>query len=55
MIRKGAGTVGNRGTSRDHRNYSIVRICQNIEKSLEDLRRLAFTPTPVKDHQLTLV
>ena len=30
-------------------NYSIV------EKSAEDLRRLAVIQTPVKEHQLTLV
>ena len=41
--------------SRDNRNYSIVKIGQNTEKSLRELRRLAVTKTPVKDHQLTLV
>ena len=28
---------------------------QNIEKSPRDLRRLAVTQTPVKDHQLKLI
>ena len=42
-------------TCQDHSNYSIVDIGKNIEKSLEDLRRLAVTQTPVENHQLTLV
>ena len=38
--------LGNKRTGRDHPNYCI------IEKSPEDLRRLALTQTPVKDNQL---
>ena len=38
-------------TSGDHRNYYIIEIGQNTEKSPGDLRRLAVTQTPVKDHQ----
>ena len=34
---------------------SITRISQNTEKSPGDLRRLAVTQTPVRNHQLTLV
>ena len=34
-----------------HRNYCIIEIGQNTEKSPGDLRRLAVTQTPVKDHQ----
>ena len=49
------GRVRNWRTCRDHPNYSIVEIGQNTEKSLSDLRRLAVTQTPVKDHKLTLV
>ena len=45
--------VGNR-THKDHLNYSFVKIGQNTRKSPGDLRRLAVTQTPVKDHQLTL-
>ena len=41
-------------TNGDHPNY-IIEIGQNTEKSPGDLRRLAVTKTPVKDHQLTLV
>ena len=44
-----------RGTIQDHPNYNIVTISQNTEKSSGDLRRLAVTQTPVKDHQLMLV
>ena len=39
----------------DHLNYSIVENGQNTEKSPGDLRRLAVTQTPVKNHQLTLI
>ena len=41
--------------SRDHPDYSIVKIGQNTETSPGDLRRLAVTQIPVKDHQLTIV
>ena len=52
---KGARGVRNRKASRDHPNYSIVRIGQNTEKSPGDMRRLAVTQARMKDHQLTLV
>ena len=39
----------------DHPNYRIIENGQNTEKSPRDLRRLATTQTPVKDHQLTLM
>ena len=54
-IGKGTGRRGNKKTSRDYPDYSIIRIGQNIEKSPGDLRRLAVTQTPVRNHQLTLV
>ena len=41
--------------SRDHLNYSIVKIGQNTEKSPGDLRRLAVTQNLLKEHQLMLV
>ena len=41
--------------SRVHPDYRIIRIGQNTEKSLRDLRKLAATQTPVKDQKLTLV
>ena len=37
--------------SGDHPNYYIIENGQNTEKSPGDLRRLAVTQTPVKDHQ----
>ena len=42
-------------TSGDHPNYYIIENGQNTEKSPGDLRRLAVTQTPVKNHQLTLI
>ena len=51
---EGAGIVGNRRTSRDYPNYSIVKIGQNTEKSPSDLRRLTVTQTLMKDHYQTL-
>ena len=35
--------------------YSMVEVGQNTEKSPGNLRRLAVTQTPVKNHQLTPV
>ena len=39
----------------DHPNYSIIENGQNTEKSPGDLRRLAVTQTPVKNHRLKLM
>ena len=39
----------------DHLDYNIVKIGQNTKKGPGDLRRLAVTQTPVRNHQLTLV
>ena len=41
--------------SGNHQKDSIIENDQNIEKSPGDLRRLAVSQTPVKDHQLTLM
>ena len=49
------GGLGNERTSGDHPNYSIIEIGQNTQKSSGDLRRLAVTQTPARNHQLTLV
>ena len=54
-IDKGTGGLGNKRTSGNHPNYCLIEIGQNTEKSPGDLRRLAFTQTPVKDHQLTMM
>ncbi len=51
----GTGGLGNKRTSGDHPNHSIIKIGQNTEKSSGDLRRLAGAQTSVKDHQLTLM
>ena len=48
------GGLGNKKTNRDHPNYSIVEIGQNIENSPGDLRKFALNHTP-ENHQLTLV
>ena len=54
LRRIGSGTkrLGNKKTSRDNK---IIKIGQNTEKSLDDLRRLAVTQTPVRNHHLTQV
>ena len=49
------GRFKKRRTSGHHPDYSIVKIDQNTVKSPGDLRRLAISQTPVKDHQLALV
>ena len=52
---KETGRVWNRVTNKDYPDYNIITIGQNTEKSPGDLRRLAVTKTPVKDHQLRLI
>ena len=54
-ITKGTGGLGIWRTSGDHPNYYFIEKDQNTEKSPGDLRRLAVTQTPVKNHQLTLM
>ena len=54
-IGTGTGGLGNKTTSGDHPNDSIIKIGQNTEKSPEDLRRLAVSQTLVKNNQLMLV
>ena len=53
-IGKWIGRFGNKRKSGDNPDDSITKIGQNAEKSPGDLRRLAVTQTPVKDHQLML-
>ena len=48
------GGLRNKKASGDHRNYSIIENGHNTKKSPGDLRRLAVTQTPVRNHQLTL-
>ena len=45
----------NKRTCEDHSNYNIVEIVYYAENIPGDLRRLAVTQTPVKNHQFTLV
>ena len=52
---KGARTDGNKRMNRNHSNYRIIKIGQNTEKILGDLRKLAVTQTPGENHQLMLV
>ena len=51
-LQKGTGGLGSWRTDGDHPNDGIV---ENTEKSPGDLRRLAVTQTPVKNHRLTLM
>ena len=55
MVIKGTGGLGSWRTSGYHSNYCIIANGQNTEKSPGDLRRLAVTQTPVKDHNLMLM
>ena len=52
---KGTGGFGSWRTGRDYPNDSIAEDGQNTETSPGDLRRLAVTQTPVKNHQLKLM
>ena len=52
---KKLGGLGSWGTCRDYTNDSIAESDQNTETSAGDLRRLAVTQTPVKNHLLTLM
>ena len=54
-IIKGTGRREGRRTSGVHPNYSIIENCQNTKKRTRDLRKLAVTQTPVKDHRLKLM
>ena len=54
-IIKRIGGLGGWRTSGDHPDYNVIENGQNTEKSPGELRRLAVTQIPVKDHQLTLM
>ncbi len=49
-IIKRPGGFGSWRMSEEYPNYSIAKNGQNPEKSPGDLRRLAVTQTPVKNH-----
>ena len=52
---KGLGTWKLAEAGGDHPNDSIIENGQNTEKSPEDLRKLAITQTPMKNHRLTVM
>ena len=54
-IIKGTGRLGGRRTSGDYPNYNIIENGKNTGKSPGNLRRLAVTQIPLKDHQLKLM
>ena len=54
-IIKGTGGLGNKRASGEHPKYAITKMGQKTKKSPGDLRRLAVTQTPVRNHRLTLV
>ena len=49
------GWLGNKRTSEDYPNYTIIKISQNTEKSPGNLKRFAVSKTPVRNHQLMMV
>ena len=51
---KWVGSVENQWTNRGYSGYNVVEISQNTENCHGDLRRLAVTHIPVKDHPLRL-
>ena len=55
MIIKRPGGLGSWRTGRDYPNDSNTENGLYTEKSPGDLRRLAVTQTPVKNHQLILM
>ena len=54
-IDNGTGGFGNKRTTGDHSNDSLIGSDQNTKESPGDLRKLAVTQTPVKKHQLSMV
>ena len=54
-IDKGTGGLGSKRTIGDPSNYCIIKIGENTEKSPGDLKRLAVSLTPARNHQLTIV
>ena len=53
-IIKGTGGFEGRRMGGHHPSYNVIENSQNTEMSPGNLRRLAVTQIPVKDHQLTL-
>ena len=55
LVSTGTEGLGNKRRSGTHRNSSNVKISLNTVKSPRDLRRLAVTQNPVRNHWLTPV
>ena len=47
---KGTRRIEIQETSGGHPDYCIIKISQNTEKSPGDLKKLAITQTPMKNH-----
>ena len=54
-IDTGTGGLGNKRTSKDYPNYSIIKIRQNTKKSPGDLKRVAVSQTSVRNYRLMQV
>ena len=54
-IDNGTGGLANKRTSEYLPSDSIIKIGQNTDKSPGDLKRLAVSQTPSRNHRLTLV
>ena len=52
---KKTARIENQRKNQDHPDHSIIKLCQDTEKSPGDLKRLTVTQIFVKDHQLMLV
>ena len=52
IICKGSEKFGNKRTSKYHKDYSIIKINQNTERSPGDLKSLALTQTFLKNYYL---
>ena len=54
-MEKETGGTGGQRKNWEYKDHSSVKISKNTEKGPGDLRRLAVTLTPAKNHQLKLV
>ena len=48
LIGKGTGKLGNKKSTADHLDHSIIQIGQNTKESPGNLRSIAVTQTPIK-------
>ena len=54
-IDTGTRGLGNKRMSGDNTKDRIIKIGQNTEKGPEDMRKLAISQTPLRNHQLMLM